>query len=198
MINQKNLQPSVGRPRSEQSKKAILNATICLLEQSGYSSLTIDGIAAHAQVSKATIYRWWSNKTVLIIDAFLMQILPQIEFQETLSVREKFLKQLQGLSNVFNSTLGRTMLAIISESDPDSEVVQIFHTQYIAPRRADAKRILEIGIANGEIRSEIDQDVILDMIYGPLYFHVLIFKKTLDPSFIEILIDYIMKAMSLE
>ncbi|MFC5652305.1 TetR/AcrR family transcriptional regulator [Paenibacillus solisilvae] len=198
MTNQKNLQPSVGRPRSEQSKKAILNATISLLEQSGYSSLTIDGIAARAEVSKATIYRWWSNKNVLIIDAFLMQILPQIEFQETLSVREKFLKQLQGLSNVFNSTLGRTMLAIISESDPDSEVVQIFHTQYLAPRRAAAKRILEIGIACGEIRSEIDLDVTLDMIYGPLYFRVLIFKKTLDPSIIEILIDNIMKAICLE
>ena len=65
-------QHSVGRPRSEASKIAILNATIDLLEESGYSTLTIEAIAAHAGVGKATIYRWWANKSFLVLDAFLM------------------------------------------------------------------------------------------------------------------------------
>jgi AcrR family transcriptional regulator len=196
MTNPENLRPSAGRPRSEASKNAILNATIDLLEQSGYASMTIEGIASHAGVSKATIYRWWNNKTMLVMDAFLILIAPQIEFHEAGSIRESYLKQLQGLSNVLNSTIGRTMLSIISESEQGSEVVKAFHTHYIVPRRADAKSILEKGIIRGEVRSEIDLDVVLDMIYGPLYFRVLIYKKTLDQSFLETLVDYTMKAIS--
>ena len=64
-------QHSVGRPRSEASKTAILNATIDLLEETGYSALTIEAIASNAGVGKATIYRWWSNKAFLVLDAFL-------------------------------------------------------------------------------------------------------------------------------
>ena len=133
---------------------------------------------------------------MLVMDAFFMLIAPQIEFREASSIHESFLKQLQGLSNVLNSTIGRTMLSIISESEPGSEVVKAFHTHYIVPRRIDAKSILEKGIKRGEIRSEIDLDVVLDMIYGPLYFRVLIYKKTLDQSFLETLVDYAMNVIS--
>jgi hypothetical protein len=133
---------------------------------------------------------------MLIMDAFLILIAPQNEFREAGSIRESFLKQLQGLSTVLNSTVGRTMLSIISENEPGSEVVKAFHTHYVVPRRTDAKSILEKGIKRGEIRSEIDLDVILDMIYGPLYFRVLIYKKTLDQSFLETLVDYTMNAIS--
>lgn len=189
------LSPSAGRPRSEASKKAILNATIELLEQSGYSSLTIDGVASHAGVSKATIYRWWNNKTMVVLDAFLMLLAPQVEFYETSSIRDNFLNQLKGMANVFNSTIGRSMLSIISGSEPDSEVVKAFQLQYIVPKRNDAKRFLENGIKRGELRPEIELDVVLDMIYGPVYFRILIHKKMLTPSFIETLIEYCLQTI---
>lgn len=67
---------SAGRPRSEASRNAILQATLELLEQSGYPSLTIDGVAAHAGVSKATIYRWWRDKKMLVLEAFLTLLSP--------------------------------------------------------------------------------------------------------------------------
>lgn len=186
---------SVGRPRSEAAKNAILNATIDLLERNGYSSLTIEGIASDAGVSKATIYRWWTNKTMLVMDAFLMLLAPQVKLSETASIKDNFMNQLKGMAKVFNSSIGRSMLFVISGSDPDSEVVETFRTHYLIPRRNDAKRILENGIARGEIHPHINTDIILDMIYGPLYFQVLIHKKKLDDMFIETLIGYVLQTI---
>lgn len=188
-------QSVVGRPRSESSKIAILNATIDLLEKSGYSTLTIEAIAAHAGVGKATIYRWWANKSFLVFDAFLMSTETHIYFLEKTSIRENFRQQLHTLANILNGTLGRTMIALVAESGEDSELAKAFYTNYLNPRREDAKMILERAIAQGEIQSTINIDVASDMLYGPIYFRILIYKKKVDAEFIDTLVDQVMKGI---
>lgn len=182
----------VGRPRSEASKIAILNATIDLLEKSGYSMLTIEAIAAHAGVGKATIYRWWANKSFLVLDAFLMSTETHMYFQEKTSIRENFRQQLYTLANVLNGTLGRTMVALVAESGEDSEIAKSFYTYYLKPRRKDAKMVLERAIAEGEIQATIHLDVASDMLYGPIYFRILIYKEKVDAAFIDQLVDQVM------
>ena len=188
-------QSVVGRPRSESSKIAILNATIDLLEKSGYSTLTIEAIAAHAGVGKATIYRWWANKSFLVFDAFLMSTETHMYFLEKTSIRENFRQQLHTLANVLNGTLGRTMIALVAESGEDSELAKAFYTNYLNPRREDAKMILERAIVQGEIHSTINIDVASDMLYGPIYFRILIYKKKVDAEFIDTLVDQVMKGI---
>jgi AcrR family transcriptional regulator len=188
-------QSVVGRPRSESSKIAILNATIDLLKKSGYSTLTIEAIAAHAGVGKATIYRWWANKSFLVFDAFLMSTETHMYFLEKTSIRENFRQQLHTLANVLNGTLGRTMIALVAESGEDSELAKAFYTNYLNPRREDAKMILERAIAQGEIQSKINIDVASDMLYGPIYFRILIYKKKVDAEFIDTLVDQVMKGI---
>lgn len=186
---------SVGRPRSEASKEAIINATTSLLEESGYLPLTIEAIASRAQVSKATIYRWWSNKEMLILESFLLMTDPIVGINATHSLAANITRHLQGLMHVFNSTIGRTMLAIVSGNQADAEVVQAFHKDYLMPRREDGRNILRHAVAKGEIASTLDEDVVLDMIYGPLYYRVLIYKKDLDEAFIRSLIKHAMNTI---
>jgi AcrR family transcriptional regulator len=188
-------QHSVGRPRSESSKIAILNATIDLLDKSGYSTLTIEAIAAHAGVGKATIYRWWANKSFLVLDAFLMSTETHMYFLEKTSIRENFRQQLHTLANVLNGTLGRTMIALVAESGEDSELAKAFYTNYLNPRREDAKMILERAIAQGELQSTINIDVASDMLYGPIYFRILIYKKKVDAEFIDTLVNQVMEGI---
>ncbi len=185
-------QHSVGRPRSEASKTAILNATIELLEETGYTTLTIEAIAAHAGVGKATIYRWWSNKAFLVLDAFFMTTEPHLYFLEEKSIRENFRHQLHDLAKILNSTLGRTIVALVAESGENSEMAQAFYTYFLIPRRKDAKLIVERAITQGEIHDTINLDVVLDMLYGPVYFRILIYKKTVDADFIDTLVDQVM------
>lgn len=186
---------SVGRPRSEASKTAILNATIDLLEESGYSNLTIEAIAARAGVGKATIYRWWPNKSILVLDAFLMSTESRLNFQENTSIRENFRQQLHTLANVFNGILGRTVVALVAETGTDSEIAKAFYTYYLKPRREDAILILERAIAQGEIQAGINLDVVSDMLYGPVYFRILIYKKKVDSKFIDTLVGQVMKGI---
>ena len=185
-------QHSVGRPRSESSKIAILNATIDLLEKSGYTALTIEAIAAHAGVGKATIYRWWANKAFLVMDAFLMSTETHLYFHEKTSIRENFRQQLQTLAKVLNGTLGRTMVSLVAESGEDSEITKSFYTYYLKPRREDAKKVLKHAIDQGQIQAKIDLDVVADMLYGPIYFRILIYKKKVDAEFIDTLVDQVM------
>lgn len=190
-------QHAVGRPRSEASKIAILNATIDLLEETGYSALTIESIAAHAGVGKATIYRWWSNKAFLVLDAFFMTTEPHLYFLEKTSIRENFRQQLYDLAKVLNGMLGRTVVALVAESGEDSEIAQAFYTYFLVPRRKDAKLVLERAINQGEIQNTINLDVVLDMLYGPVYFRILIYKKKLDAKFIDTLVNLVMVSVGI-
>lgn len=188
-------QNSVGRPRSEASKTAILNATIDLLEESEYSTLTMEAIAARAGVGKATIYRWWSNKPKLVLDAFLMSTETHLHFLENTPIRENFRQQLKTLANVLNGSLGRTVVALVAESGENSEIAKTFYTDFLRPRREDAKLILERAISQGEIQAAINLDVVSDMLYGPIYFNILIYKKKIDSKFIDTLVDQVMKGI---
>ena len=116
-------------------------------------------------------------------------------FLEKTSIRENFRQQLHTLANVLNGTLGRTMIALVAESGEDSELAKAFYTNYLNPRREDAKMILERAIAQGEIQSTINIDVASDMLYGPIYFRILIYKKKVDAEFIDTLVDQVMKGI---
>src|SRR5271169_6509403 len=102
-----------GRPRSEQARLAILRSTLKLLGKNGFSELTIESVAAHAGVGKATVYRWWSNKAALIADAFASSTTRKLHFPDTGSVRTDLSQQMRQLIKVFRSRRGRIVSALV-------------------------------------------------------------------------------------
>src|SRR5271167_3468624 len=77
-----------GRPRSEQARLSILRSTLKLLAKKGFPDFTIEAVAAHAGVGKATVYRWWPDKAALIADAFASSTKSKLHFPDTGSVRK--------------------------------------------------------------------------------------------------------------
>ncbi|WP_338448337.1 TetR/AcrR family transcriptional regulator [Niallia oryzisoli] len=188
-------QHSPGRPRSEASKTAILEATVELLEESGYAALTIEAIASRAGVGKSTIYRWWSNKDFVIFDAFLLSTETTLFFLEEGSLRENFRQQLQSLATTLNSALGRTVVGLVAGSGDKSEIAAAFHNHFLKSRREDAKRVIKRAITEGEIQFTPNLDIVADMFYGPVYYRLLIQKKNVDSTFIDTLVDQVMKSI---
>ena len=88
------------------------------------------------------------------------------------------------------------MVGLVAGSGEESEIARAFYLNFLKSRREDAKRILEHAIAQGEIQSTIDLDVVSDMLYAPVYYRILIYKKKVDSKFINTLVDQVMKSIS--
>jgi AcrR family transcriptional regulator len=85
-----------GRPRSEESRQSILNSTLKLLKQDGFPELSIEAIAADANVGKTTVYRWWPTKAALVADAFSASADHELRFPNTGSVENDMRLQMRG------------------------------------------------------------------------------------------------------
>ena len=182
-----------GRPRSEQARLAILRSTLKILGKHGFSDLTIEDVAAHAGVGKATVYRWWPNKAALIADAFASSTTRALHFPDTGSVYSDMSQQMRQLVKIFRSRRGRIVSAILGGGQSDRDLIAAFRERFLRPRRLEAYATLGRAIRRGELREDIDMDLLLDSLYGPIYMRFLIRHNNLTPEFIDHLCELVLR-----
>ena len=174
-----------GRPRSEQARLSILRSTLKLLAKNGFSELTIEAVAAHANVGKATVYRWWPDKAALIVDAFASSTTRKLHFPDTGYVRTDMSQQMRQLVKIFRSRRGRIVSAMLGAGQSDGSLIVAFRERFLKPRRQEAYATLRRGIRRGELRKNVDMDLLLDSLYGPIYMRFLIRHDRLTSDFVE-------------
>jgi len=187
---------SPGRPRSEKARLAILHSTLKLLGENGFSDLTIEAVAAHAGVGKATVYRWWPNKAVLIADAFASSTTRKLHFPDTGFVGTDMSQQMRQLIKVFRSPRGRIVSAILGGGQSDQDLIAAFRERFLWPRRREAYVTLRRGIQRGELPKDQDLDLLLDSLYGPIYMRFLIRHDRLTPDFVDGLCELVLGGAS--
>ena len=149
-----------GRPRSEESKQSILNSTLKLLKEDvGFGDLSIEAIAADANVGKTTVYRWWPTKAALVADAFSASADDELRFPDTGSVQTDMSLQMRRLIRVFRSQRGKVVAALLAGGQSDPELIEAFRERFLWPRRKNAYRALQRGIDRGELPPDIDLDL---------------------------------------
>lgn len=171
--------------RSEQSRQAILQATINLLDQRqpGHMSvqqLSIERIARDAGVSKATIYRWWSSKAALIIDTFIENHVTATPIRDDLPAIDALREHAIALAKVYSGYEGSLMAQLIAESQYDDATLRDFKDKFFLPRRAMIKKVIQRAVQEGSIRDDLDIDHIAEYIYSPIYFRLLFQESSLD------------------
>lgn len=176
-----------GRPRDNVARDAILRAANDLLEEHGIAGFTIEAVARRAGVAKTTIYRWWPSKGALAIAGFLADTAPKISYPNTGSSLVDLTEQLKRVAVVYGGAAGRVLSAIVADGQRDPSTIAAFIEGYAKPRREEAKAILRAGIERGELRPDIDLDVALDALYGPIYYRMLIPLAPLNVKWIETL-----------
>ena len=181
----KNGERPPGRPRSEQARRAILRSTLRLLGRKGFSDFKIEEVADHAEVGKATVYRWWPNKGALIADAFASSTTSKLHFPDTGSVYSDMSQQMRQVVKIFRSRRGRIVSAILAAGQSDKDLIQAFRERFLWPRRREAYRTLRRAIVRGELRQDTDLDLLLDSLYGPIYMRFLLQHDRLTPEFVE-------------
>jgi AcrR family transcriptional regulator len=181
-----------GRPRDDAAQEAILKAANEILEEKGIAGFAIETVAARAGVAKTTIYRWWPSKGALAIAGFLAETAPKIFYNRTDSAIADIRDQLKRVAAVYSGGTGRVLSAIIAEGQRDPTTIQAFIEGYAQPRREEAKAILRAGVARGELRADIDLDIVVDALYGPIYYRMLIPLAPIDVAWVDSLAEHVM------
>jgi AcrR family transcriptional regulator len=185
-----------GRPRSEESRQAILRSTLKLLKETGFPQLSIEAIAADADVSKATVYRWWPTKAALVADAFSASADEELRFPDTGSVQKDMNLQMRQVIRVFRSQRGKVVAALLGGGQSDPELIAAFRDRFLWPRRRQAYQTLQRGIDRGELPAGIDMNLILDTLYGPIYMRFLIRHDDLNESFADALCELVLRGVT--
>lgn len=172
-----------GRPRSEKSRKAILNATNKLLLQTSVQELSIESIAKKAKVGKTTIYRWWPNKTAIVMDALSNQPGMQTPLPTASSHKEAVLMQLEKLIRLIDSNNGKTIAQLFSEAQASEASLKIFKDNLLEPLMDAIIYSLEEGQKIGEFREGISPTLAADMLCGPIFFRLMAHPEDLNESF---------------
>lgn len=178
-----------GRRRSLQAETAILKATLYLLERKPLRKVTADAIARRAGVSKATIYKWWPNKSLVALDAYLAGMTEQVSMPDTGSAELDFREQLKSVMAFYTSPLGRLFGQFLAEGQSDPEFLALFRERFLYARRNAARVMWQRGVDRGEIRKEVDGEIVLDLIYGPMVFRLLAGHGSVSPHESEALVD---------
>lgn len=183
-----------GRPRSESSRRSILDATRRLLTHTSVQKLSIEAIARKAGVGKTTIYRWWPNKSAVVMEAIFSQpafhnIMPTPRNAvEGVSMQiDKLCRQLAGKN-------GRTVAEIIGEAQPDAESLKIFINTFLQDRYNTLNSYIEGGKQTGEFDEDLDTDSAIDVILGPIFFR-LISGQELDDAFVKDMTGMLIKSL---
>jgi AcrR family transcriptional regulator len=177
-----------GRPRSEQSRAAVLRAASELMQEVGLRAMTTELIAARSGASKATIYKWWPNKYTVAVEAFLSQMLAEAADPDTGSAREDFCVVLRGLMHFYTTPSGRLFAQLVGEAQFDPLVHTELRDGLIHSRRGVGRAIWDRGVARGELRADVDPEIAIDIVFGPAMYRLLTGSGALDAAAAEAIV----------
>jgi AcrR family transcriptional regulator len=183
-----------GRPPRETAaaNEAILDAVYALLHEKSVRDLTIEEVARRAGVGKPTIYKWWPSKAALVLDMFDERVIGNLAVPGAATAEEAIRGQVTELIRRLNGFPGKVAAEIIAEGQSEPAVLQAYRDRYLSRRRTLTTGWIERARASGEFRKDIDPDVLIDMIYGPIYYRLLVRHRELDERFGEELVGHIL------
>lgn len=172
-----------GRPRDEEARARILQASLEALEELGYPGITCEEIAERAGASKATIYRWWPHKEAVMLEALREAVAQELPFPDSGSLKEDIRLQLHNFVKLLKGRRGRVFKGIIAAVQSDPKVAEAFRSIWVLPRRESASVCIERY--RKELRRDLSISTIMDEMYGPLYYRLLIGHEPLTFEFAD-------------
>ena len=183
-----------GRPRRAEATEAILDATLELLAERGFAATTMDGIAERAGVGKTTIYRRWSSKEDLILEA-VVRFASDLELPRGEGdVRAVLLEHVRAVTRFFSDPLAaRLLAALLGELERNERFAAAYADRVVVPLRGPLVERLVSARADGQLRPDTDPEQIADLLVGPAFLR-LVFPFGLPPvgpSYADMLFDAI-------
>jgi AcrR family transcriptional regulator len=176
--------------RSEPARRAVLSAADDLLVERGFAGVTMEGIAARAGVSKQTIYRWWRSKTEVLIDTYLDDAAQHLTPPDHGDLDRDLRAYLRRLARFLTKAdSGAVFRALVGQAQHDADIAEAVRARCLDEQRARDRLPLERAVARGELAAELDLDIAVDELVGPLYYRVLVTGAPVGASFVDTLVD---------
>ncbi|HJV09624.1 MAG TPA: TetR/AcrR family transcriptional regulator [Acidimicrobiales bacterium] len=186
-----------GRPRSPEADRAILRATVDLLADEGYGGVTMEGVATRAGVGKATVYRRWSCKSALVVDAVTACRESGVQPPDTGSTRDDLLVFVRGfMHHLRTSDAGRVMPALVAELSRNPELAAEFREGFVQPRRAKVLAAVRRGVERGEVRAGVDAELVADGVVALLMHRFLVTGMEIDDDLPERVADMLWRGIA--
>ena len=184
-----------GHSRGERLRKVLMETAIELVCDVGFRSVSIESIAAKAGVAKTTIYRRWPNKAAVVMDAFMMRVGSGTLFPPAEKVTERIQAQMRSMAKAFRGRDGALVKALLAEAQFDPELATAFRERWTLPRREMALAVFREAVSRGELRSDIDLDATIDLLYAPMYYRLQMGTGPLSEAYIDGLFHHAMKGL---
>lgn len=177
-----------GRPRSEATHRAILDAAYDILVETGLKSFSIEAVASRAGVARTTIYRRWPDKSLLVNESFLKAFQPQLSFTQTESPSDDFRAFLASLARTLSGPNGRIAASVVAQAQSEPGTQQIFLENFSQPLRRHSSALLQAGIERKQFRDDLDVARVLDAAIGAVYLRLLL-GQSMEPAWVQQLAD---------
>ncbi|MEV7007352.1 TetR/AcrR family transcriptional regulator [Streptosporangium sp. NPDC051022] len=179
--------------RSDASRRAILTAAFDLVSEVGYAKLSIEGIAARAGVGKQTIYRWWPSKGAVLFDAFLMFSEGpdgEVALPDTGDLEADLKTVMRAtVAELNDPRYDEPMRALTTEIAHDPELAAAYAEQLDGPMKRIKKERLRAAQRAGQLGEDLDLDVAVEMLWGPLLNRWLQRGGPLTPEYADTLVE---------
>ena len=191
--------PAEGGPasRSERTEQAILDATRELLAERGVGELTVEGVAARAGVAKTTIYRRWRGKDELALAVLIDMVEQVVSTPDLGDTRAELVTFVDAAVTILGSTLmGRVMQGLVSDLATDPDLARAFQERIVAMRLGEVRRVIERGIGRGDLDPDADVELAHELLFGPVYYRLLLSGAPLDKGLAERIVDAVLPALA--
>lgn len=193
IVNVKHGQPSPARgtasdARVQRSKEHVLKVTLELLTETGLGGVSVDEVSRRSGVAKTTIYRHWSTRSDLLIDA-CSQLSTQQEVPDTGSFEGDITALLTSIATLLRTARWSSVLpSIIDAAERDPDLAEI-HSRIQLGHTAPFHRIITRAIRNGELPSHTDPSAMIAALLGPLFYRRWFSRESFDDQFVKGVIE---------
>ena len=158
--------------------------------------LTVDLVAERAGVGKPTIYRYWKNAQELAMAAFLSEAEAAPDASPAAALGDRLVAQIERLIETFDTRRGRQITLTMAAADGDSEIARAFRTRIILQYREEGRAMLLAAQQAGEVRRPDDIEALLDLLYAPVFYRLLVGHAPLTPALARSVVDVVLAGIS--
>lgn len=184
-----------GRPRDERVDTEVASAVLNALRSGGYAAVTIDGIARKVKRARTTIYRRWPSKRHLVAYAVVSEM-GENPAADTGVLREDLEAAVETLLNAFGGPLGQALPGLVADMAQDKELAETIRSEVLAARRKSMREAFARARARGETRTDLDVELVLDMLTGPFYYRTLFGHAPITRRTTRDVVDYVLRVVA--